>query len=161
MGEPKPRTVYSPKRWVGFWWRTGVAYSRVGLAGSWKQPAAVRTALSNRSDADVIGILPGEEATLANEFVDIAIPSGMGYARNVLVVRTAAAVIAVGGGAGTLSEIAHAWQLDRPIVALDTDGFSGELAGRALDDRARPPIARALTARAAVELALEGLRAFG
>jgi len=107
----------------------------------------------------VIGILPGEEAALANEFVDIAIPSGMGYARNVLIVRTAAAVIAVGGGAGTLSEIAHAWQLNRPIVALDTDGFSGELAGRALDDRARPPIAKASTARAAVELALEGLRA--
>jgi uncharacterized protein (TIGR00725 family) len=116
---------------------------------------------ANRTDADVIGILPGEDATLANEFVDIVIPSGMGYARNVLIVRTAAAVIAVGGGAGTLSEIAHAWQLDRPIVALDTDGFSGELAGRALDDRKRPPIAKASTPRAAVELVLEGLRAFG
>ena len=45
MGEPKPRTVRSPKRWVGFWWRAGVAYSRVGLAASWKQLAAERTTL--------------------------------------------------------------------------------------------------------------------
>ena len=128
-----------------------------GLGGVMEAASRGARGAANRTDGDVIGILPGDDPALANEFVDIAIPSGMGFARNVLIVRTAVALIAVGGGAGTLSEIAHAWQADRTIVALATEGFSGELAGRALDDRPRPPILKALTAQAAVELVIERL----
>lgn len=128
-----------------------------GLGGVMEAASRGAHSAANRSDGDVIGILPGDDATLANEFVDIAIPSGMGFARNVLIVRTAVALIAVGGGAGTLSEIAHAWQADRIIVALTAEGISGELGGRALDDRPRPPILKALSARSAVELVIENL----
>lgn len=132
-----------------------------GLGGVMEAASRGARGAVNHSDGDVIAILPGDDPAQANEFADIVIPSGMGFARNVLIVRTAAAVVAIGGGAGTLSEIAHAWQADRTIVALATDGFSGELAGRVLDDRPRPPILRATTPQSAVELVLESLRAAG
>ncbi len=57
---------------------------------------------------------------------------------------------AVGGGAGTLTEIAMAWQMNRVLVALEIPGWSGELAGRALDSRERAPVLAAKTAEDAV-----------
>jgi uncharacterized protein (TIGR00725 family) len=65
-----------------------------------------------------IGILPGEEASAANPFVDVVIVTGLGIARNVLVVRNGDVVVAVAGEAGTLSEIGIALKLGRPVVAL-------------------------------------------
>lgn len=95
-------------------------------------------------EGDVIGVLPDLDRENANEWVDIVIPSGMSYARNALVVAMADVVIAVGGGAGTLSEIALAWQYGRPIVALDLgEGWSSRLAGECLDDRRAEPLIRA------------------
>jgi uncharacterized protein (TIGR00725 family) len=89
-----------------------------------------------------IGIIPGDDARDANAYCDIVIPTGMGFARNVLVVKTGAAAIAVGGGAGTLSEISYAWQFGKPICAVQgLGGFSEELAGRVLDNRFDQPIA--------------------
>ncbi|HEY4939024.1 MAG TPA: LOG family protein, partial [Actinomycetota bacterium] len=67
-----------------------------------------------------VGILPGPTREDANPFVDIAIPTGMGEARNALVVRAADAVIAVGGGVGTLSEIGFALKMGRPVIGLRT-----------------------------------------
>lgn len=87
-------------------------------------------------DGDVIGILPGYDETDANEFVDIAIPTGLGFARNTLVVSTGDVVLGVKGGAGTLSEIAMAWQMERPtLVWKPGGGWSEALAGRSIDDR--------------------------
>jgi uncharacterized protein (TIGR00725 family) len=71
-----------------------------------------------------VGILPGDSAKAANPHVQIPIVTGMGYARNVAVVRSAQAVIAVGGGYGTLSEIAHALQSGIPVIDLNTWAFS-------------------------------------
>jgi uncharacterized protein (TIGR00725 family) len=87
---------------------------------------------------DTIGILPGHDNSAANAFVDIAIATGLGHARN-LVVAHADAVVAVGGGAGTLSELAMAWIWKRLIVALRIDGWSGKLAGTRIDQRRRLP----------------------
>lgn len=67
-----------------------------------------------------IGILPGSDRSAANQWVDVAIATGMGEMRNVLVVRTADAVIAVDGGYGTLSEVALALKTGTPVVGLDT-----------------------------------------
>ncbi|MFB0545660.1 MAG: TIGR00725 family protein [Anaerolineae bacterium] len=67
-----------------------------------------------------IGILPGLSHHEANPYVDIPIVTGLGEARNVIVVRTAQAVIAVGGEYGTLSEIAYALKMGRPVVGLNT-----------------------------------------
>ncbi|MFQ6015367.1 MAG: TIGR00725 family protein [Anaerolineae bacterium] len=67
-----------------------------------------------------IGVLPGSSRHEANPYVDIPIVTGMDQARNVIVVRSAQAVIAVRGGFGTLSEIAHARKLGIPVVGLET-----------------------------------------
>lgn len=87
------------------------------------------------SEGTVVAIIPSYRASDANPWCDVVIPTGMQIARNVLVVSSANVVVAVGGGCGTLSEIAVAWQLGRPIVALGSDGWSGRVAGTAIDDR--------------------------
>ena len=66
------------------------------------------------------GILPGRAAAEANSYVDIPIVTSMGYSRNVIVVHTGEAVIAVGGAFGTLSEIGHALSDGIPVVGLKT-----------------------------------------
>ena len=71
-----------------------------------------------------VGILPGESRKDANEYVQIPIVTDMGYARNVAVVKSARAVIAVGGSYGTLSEIAHALQNGIPVIGIDTWSLS-------------------------------------
>lgn len=84
----------------------------------------------------VIGILPGDDAADANVHVDVSLPTGLGHLRNALVAH-ADAVVAIGGGAGTLSEIALAWIHRRLLVAYRIDGWSGRLAGTRVDDRGR------------------------
>ena len=85
---------------------------------------------------DTVGILPMDDSAVANSYVDVAIPTGLGLFRNMLVARAGDACIAIRGGSGTLSEIAFAWQIDKPVAAMSsTGGWSGELAGRALDQR--------------------------
>jgi uncharacterized protein (TIGR00725 family) len=71
-----------------------------------------------------IGILPGEDSLSANPHVQIAIATGLGYARNIAVVRSAQAVIAVGGSYGTLSEIGYALQGGTPVIGLETWSLS-------------------------------------
>jgi hypothetical protein len=75
-----------------------------------------------------VGILPGTDRAAANAFVEVAIPSGLGEARNVLVVRAADALIAVGGGHGTLSEIALALKAGKRVVGLDSWDIEGVVA---------------------------------
>ena len=75
-----------------------------------------------------VGILPGTDRAAANPFVDTAIPTGLGEARNALVVRAADALIAVGGGYGTLSEIALALKAGKPVVGLDSWDIEGVVA---------------------------------
>jgi len=67
-----------------------------------------------------IGILPGENRRLANPHVQIPIATGIGYARNAAVVKSAQAVIAVGGSYGTLTEIGYALQTGIPVIGLNT-----------------------------------------
>ncbi len=71
-----------------------------------------------------IGILPGDTRQAANPYVQIPVITGMGQARNVIVVKSAQAVIAVGGSYGTLSEISHALQNGIPVIGLNTWSLS-------------------------------------
>jgi uncharacterized protein (TIGR00725 family) len=87
-----------------------------GLGGVME--AACRGARSRRGRT--VGILPGEDRDAANGWVEIAIATGLGELRNALVVRAADAVVAVGGGHGTLSEVALALKLGRPVVGIGT-----------------------------------------
>jgi uncharacterized protein (TIGR00725 family) len=67
-----------------------------------------------------VGILPGNSFTDANPFIDISIITDLGHARNALVVHSSQALIAVAGGYGTLSEIALALKLGKPVIGLKT-----------------------------------------
>ena len=71
-----------------------------------------------------VGVLPGDSPNAANPYVQVAIATGMGSARNIAVVKSAQAVIAVGGAYGTLSEIAHALQAGIPVIGLSTWSLS-------------------------------------
>ena len=71
-----------------------------------------------------IGILPGESRQAANPYVQFPIVTGIGYARNVAVVKSAQAVIAISGSYGTLSEISHALQNGIPVIGLNTWSLS-------------------------------------
>lgn len=83
---------------------------------------------ASRAGAHTLGILPGTDRGAANPHVETAVVTGMGGARNVLVVRNGDAVIAIEGATGTLSELGHALDLGRPVAGLDThrvDGLAG------------------------------------
>ena len=106
----------------------------------------------------VVGIIPGAAAADANAWCDVVIPTGMGYARNFLVAMSGDAVILVGGGAGTLSEAALAWQFGKPIVALAASGgWAARLAGHAVDERRGDVIASAADPAEAVRLAVAAI----
>lgn len=118
--------------------------------------AQVAKEKGSSQDGVVVGILPGAELESGNPYIDVVVPTGMGVARNVLVVRSADAVILVGGGAGTLSEAAYAWQFGKPIIALaGTGGWADQLSGKSIDDRRPGVIIEAHSPRQAVTSALK------
>ena len=80
-----------------------------------------------------IGVLPGENVDEANAYIDIAIATGLGHARNAILARTADGVVALGGGLGTLSEIALALRNRRPTIGIKTWRFDR-------DDRTEPEL---------------------
>lgn len=67
-----------------------------------------------------VGILPGHDRSDANEFVDVALTTGMGEMRNALIVRAADVIVALGGEYGTLSEVAFALKTGRPVIGYAT-----------------------------------------
>jgi uncharacterized protein (TIGR00725 family) len=101
--------------------RAGAVLVCGGLGGAME--AASRGAHEARGVA--VGILPGTDRSAANPYLDVAIPTGLGEARNALVVRAADALVAVGGGYGTLSEIAFALKAGKPVVGLGTWEIDG------------------------------------
>lgn len=93
-----------------------------------------------------IGILPGETRSGASKYLTAAIPTGLGEGRNFLIVRASDALIAIGGGYGTLSEIALALKIGKPVVGLLT--WEGKSKDQIID------IVRAESPKEAVEKSL-------
>lgn len=73
-----------------------------------------------------VGLLPGDDPDEANPYIDIAIATSLGHGRNAVLARTADGVIALGGGLGTLSEIALALRNGRPVIGIHTWRFDRE-----------------------------------
>ena len=97
-----------------------------------------------------VGLLPGDDRRAANPWLSIALPTGLGEGRNVLLVRAAEAIVAIGGGWGTLSEIALALRAGKTVVGLDTwDPTHARDPG--------PAVVAARSPRAAARLALDSL----
>lgn len=81
-----------------------------------------------------IGIIPSYDKNDANNYVDIVIPSGLGLARNVLVVKSADVVIALPGEAGTLSEIAYCLQFGIPVISFNSWDIKGVIKATTVED---------------------------
>ena len=81
-----------------------------------------------------VGILPGYDKDEANAYVDIVLPTGLGLARNVLVVKSADVVIALPGKAGTLSEVAYCLQFGIPVISLKSWDIPGVIKEEGVDE---------------------------
>jgi len=92
-----------------------------GLGGVMEAVCAGAT----RAGGETVGILPTADPDDANAYVDTAIATGVGHARNAMVVMNGDAVVAVDGGAGTLSELGFAGVFDRPVAGLGTHDVDG------------------------------------
>jgi hypothetical protein len=115
------------------------------LTGGREGVMAAASAGARRAGGRVVGILPGVDPAEANADVEIALATGLGEARNAVIATAAAALIAVGGEYGTLSEVALALKLGKPVVTLASPWST------------IPGTAPARDAEEAVELALERL----
>jgi uncharacterized protein (TIGR00725 family) len=80
-----------------------------------------------------IGIIPSYDKKTANKYVDIVVPTGLGFSRNVLVVKSADAVVALPGVAGTLSEVAFALQFGIPLISLNSWDIPGVIKAATVD----------------------------
>ena len=90
-----------------------------------------------------IGIVPSERLSEGNRWCDVVIPTGMGWARNAVNALAADLVVAIGGRAGTLTEIGYAWAYGRPVAAFaDAAGWAARLAGEPVDDRREDRVIR-------------------
>ncbi len=141
-GDPDPGLEATAERVGALVAASGCALVTGGLGG------VMRAASKGARDAGgtTVGILPGTDPASANEFVDVALPTGLGEMRNLLVVRASTVLIAVGGGLGTLSEIALALKSGKTVIGLGTwDLAEG--------------VHAVSTPEEAVELALEALKA--
>jgi uncharacterized protein (TIGR00725 family) len=101
--------------------RRGATLVCGGLGGVME--AASRGARSE--GGQTVGILPHDHAKEANQFIDIPIATGLGIGRNVIIARSADALIAIGGEYGTLSEIAFALQMGKPVAGIRTWNIKG------------------------------------
>lgn len=119
-GQPTPQEAEMAEEVGRQLARQGVILVCGGLGGVME--AACRGAAAE--GGTTIGILPGDSPRAANAYVQIPIVTGVGYARNLSVVKSAEAVIAVGGSYGTLSEIAYALQSGIPVIGLNTWSLS-------------------------------------
>ncbi len=106
-----------------------------------------------------IGIIPQDNASFANEYCDIVIPSGMGLARDFLNALSADGVIIIGGGSGTLSETCAAYMYKKPMVAIkNSGGIAEKYADQYLDHRKSIMIIGVSDAKEAVQTILEKIR---
>jgi uncharacterized protein (TIGR00725 family) len=126
----------------------GVTLVCGGMGGSME--AACRGA--SEAGGEAIGIVPGHEVDEANPFCTHVVATGIGHARNLAVVSSGRAVIAIGGEWGTLSEIGFARAIGRPVIALRSWTLSGQ------EQMANAPgVTLTGSAREAVDLALAAL----
>ncbi len=90
----------------------------------------------NYFEGSIIGILPESDKKYANNYCDLIIPTGFGINRNTIIINTADVLIAIKGDAGTLSEIAFAWQYSKKVLCVTGfGGWSEKLAAQNIDSK--------------------------
>lgn len=147
------KTAYEIGREVA---KSGCVLVTGGLGG------VMKAASHGASDAGglVVGIIPQDDASFANEFCDIVIPSGLGLSRDFLNALSADGVVIVGGGSGTLSEMCAAYMHKKPMVSLkNSGGMAEKFADQYLDHRKIVKIVGVNTPREAVRHILSQITA--
>jgi len=135
--------------------RAGIVLITGGLGGVMQ--AASRGA--KEGGGLVVGIIPHGDKTEANSFCDVVIATGIGYARDFVTASSADAVIVVGGGAGTLIEVAAAYQKHIPIIAVKgTGGVADQYGNGYIDDRQTERVILAESPIEAVKVAINSNR---
>jgi len=130
-----------------------------GLSGVMAAVSEGGRTSENWKEGSIIGILPGYDRNTANPWVDFIVPTGMQYARNTLVAACADVVIGVHGRSGTLSELALAWQMNKPVIVLaKTGGWAEKVAGMHLDDRRENPVIGVYSVEEAIQEALKSTK---
>jgi len=131
--------------------RAGAVLVCGGLGGVME--AACRGA--KETGGTTVGIIPQEEFSYANQYCDVVVCTGIGYARDFIVASSADGIIAIGGGVGTLIELGVGYMIKKTIVAMaGSGGVADKYGGMFLDERERVPIIAAKDAKTAVELIL-------
>jgi uncharacterized protein (TIGR00725 family) len=131
--------------------RAGAVLVCGGLGGVME--SACRGAKEN--GGTTVGIIPQEEFSHANQYCDVVVCTGIGYARDFIVASSADGIIAVGGGVGTLIEMGVGYMTKKTIVAMEGSGGMADMyGGKFLDERQRVPITVAKDAKTAVEMIL-------
>jgi len=130
----------------------GFVLATGGLGGVMEYASKGAKTSEKYTENSIIGVLPDYNSDNANKYIDIAIPTGFGLARNLMLISMANAVIAIGGGSGTLNEISASWQMNKLIIGLQVNGWSEKLCGNPLDERRNDIIYCAKNAREAIEI---------
>jgi uncharacterized protein (TIGR00725 family) len=111
---------------------------------------------AKEANGNTVGIIPQDKFSFANQFCDIVICSGIGFARDFIVATSSDGIIAVGGGIGTLIEMSVGYMIKKKIVAISPSGGVSEVyAGKYLDERKRVLIESAPDAKSAVQAILK------
>lgn len=145
--------------------RVGELLGRMGcvvITGGGKGIMAAASRGARRGGGLSVGILPGNDMSWGNDDLDVVIPSGIGYARNLTNVLAADLVVAIGGGSGTLNEMAFGWMHNKPMVALaGFGGWADRLAGERIDERRADPVQRAQSVQELERIVRTRLEALG
>lgn len=123
-----------------------------GLGGVMEYASKGAKSSENYTENSIIGVLPDYHKENANQFIDIAFPTGLGLGRNLMLISLSNAVIAVGGGSGTLNEISAAWQMNKFLIGMKVGGWSEKICGSSLDKRRNDIIFCAENANQAIEI---------
>ncbi len=132
--------------------KSGAVLITGGLGG------VMKAASNGAHDAGglIVGIIPQNDASFANEYCDIVIPTGMGHTRDFLTALSADGVIVIGGGSGTLTEVCASYVHKKPIAALKNSGdVAGKYADQYLDHRNNVKIVGVDSPKDAVKYILE------
>ena len=138
----------------------GYVLANGGMGGVMEYSSRGARSASNYHPNSIISVLPMYDKSAGNGLADICLTSGYDLGRNIALISMADAVVAIGGGAGTLNEITLAWQMGKLIIALGPYGWTGKVADTKLDARRQDLIYPASTPDEALAIIKEKIDAY-
>lgn len=138
----------------------GYVLANGGMGGVMECSSKGARSAANYRPNSIISVLPMYDKSAGNGLADICLTSGYDLGRNIALISMADAVVAIGGGAGTLNEITLAWQMGKLIIALGPYGWAGKVASTKLDSRRHDLIYQAASPDEALTIIKENIDAY-